>query len=55
MRWPRTLSWYVTREVVSYTLIGLAAITTVMVARSLVRVLDELIGAGFVLADLLAW
>jgi lipopolysaccharide export system permease protein len=53
MRWPRTLSWYVTREVVSYTLLGLAAITTVMVARSLVRVLDELIGAGFVLDDLL--
>jgi lipopolysaccharide export system permease protein len=53
MRWPRTLSWYATREVVSYTLLGLAAITTVMVARSLVRVLDELIGAGFLLDDLL--
>lgn len=44
---------YVTREVVSYTLLGLAAITIVMVARSLVRVLDELIGAGFALDDLL--
>ncbi len=53
MRWPRTLSLYVTREVVSYTLIGLAAITIVMVARSLVRVLDYLIGAGFALEDLL--
>jgi lipopolysaccharide export system permease protein len=53
MRWPRTLSWYVTREVAAYTLLGLAAITTVMVARSLVRVLDELIGAGFVLDDLM--
>jgi lipopolysaccharide export system permease protein len=53
MRGPRTLSIYVTREVVAYTLLGLAAITIVMVARSLVRVLDELIGAGFLLRDLL--
>jgi lipopolysaccharide export system permease protein len=53
MRWPRTLSLYVTREVVSYSLIGLAAITLVMVARGVVRVLDYLIGAGFALEDLL--
>jgi lipopolysaccharide export system permease protein len=53
MRWPRTLSLYVTREVMSYTLIGLAAITVVMVARGIVRVLDYLIGAGFALEDLL--
>ncbi len=53
MRWPRTLSLYVTREVVSYTLIGLAAISILMVTRSVVRVLDELIGAGFVAEDLL--
>jgi lipopolysaccharide export system permease protein len=52
MRWPRTLSLYVTREVVSYTLIGLAAITLVMVARGVVRVLDYLIGAGFAFEDL---
>jgi lipopolysaccharide export system permease protein len=52
MRWPRTLSLYVTREVVAYTLIGLAAITLVMVARGIVRVLDQLIGAGFALDDL---
>src|SRR5258706_4428365 len=52
MRWPRTLSLYVTREVVSYTMIGLAAITVVMIARSLVRVLDQLIGAGVMGADL---
>jgi lipopolysaccharide export system permease protein len=51
MRWPRTLSLYVTREVVAYTLIGLAAITIVMVARSLVRVLDQLIGAGVLFED----
>jgi lipopolysaccharide export system permease protein len=53
MRWPRTLSLYVTREVVTYTLIGLAVITIVMVARGLVRYLDYLIGAGFAAADLL--
>jgi lipopolysaccharide export system permease protein len=53
MRWPRTLSLYVTREVVAYTLIGLAAITILMLARSLVRVLDQLIGAGVGGADLL--
>jgi lipopolysaccharide export system permease protein len=53
MRWPRTLSLYVTREVVAYTFIGLAAITIVMVARSLVRVLDQLIGAGVMVEDVL--
>jgi lipopolysaccharide export system permease protein len=53
MRWPRTLSLYVTREVMAYSLIGLAAITIVMVARSLVRVLDQLIGAGVMAEDVL--
>ena len=43
MRWPRTLSLYVAREIFAYTLLGLAAISVVMVTRSLVRVLDELI------------
>ena len=52
MRWPRTLSLYVTREVVAYTLIGLAAITLVMVARGIVRAIDQLVGAGFALEDL---
>jgi lipopolysaccharide export system permease protein len=53
MRWPRTLSLYVTREVVQYASLGLAAITLVMLTRSLVRVLDQLIGAGFQIDDLL--
>jgi lipopolysaccharide export system permease protein len=53
MRWPRTLSLYVTREVVTYTSIGLAAITILLVARSLVRLLDELVGAGALGADVL--
>jgi lipopolysaccharide export system permease protein len=52
MRWPRTLSLYVTREVVTYTSIGLAAITILLVARNLVRWLDELVGAGALGADL---
>lgn len=53
MRWPRTLTFYVTREVLAYTLLGLVAITIVMVSRSLMRVLDELVGAGFLIEDLL--
>jgi len=53
MRGPRTLTRYVAREVLQYTLLGLAAISVILVARNLVRVLDELLGAGFALADLL--
>lgn len=53
MRGPRTLSLYVAREVMQYMLLGLAAIGLVMLGRGLVRVMDELLGAGFRLADLL--
>lgn len=53
MRAARTLSLYVTREVIQYTLLGLAAITMILVTRNLVRVLDKMIGAGFLLSDLL--
>ncbi len=53
MRGPRTLSRYVAREVLQYTLLGLAAISVILLARNLVRALDELLGAGFALADLL--
>lgn len=53
MRGPRTLSRYVAREVSQYTLLGLAAIGVIMLARNFVRVLDELLGAGFALSDLL--
>lgn len=53
MRAPRTLSLYIVREVLQYALLGLAAITVVLVARNLVRVLDEVIGAGFLLSDFL--
>ncbi len=53
MRWPRTLSLYVAREVVLYTLLGLAAITIVMATRNLMDVLEKLIGAGLEAGDLL--
>jgi lipopolysaccharide export system permease protein len=53
MRAARTLSVYTVREVLQYTLIGLAAITILLVTRNLVRMLDRLIGAGFALSDLL--
>ncbi|HEY5656760.1 MAG TPA: hypothetical protein VIY27_03135 [Myxococcota bacterium] len=46
MRAARTLSVYVTREVIPYTLAGLAGITMILVTRNPVRVLDEWIGAG---------
>jgi lipopolysaccharide export system permease protein len=53
MRVARTLSVYITRQVIQYTLLGLAAITMILVTRNLVRVLDKLIGAGFLFSDLL--
>ncbi len=46
MRVPRTLSLYLVREVLLYTLLGLAAITIVLVTRNLLRFLDDLIGVG---------
>jgi LPS export ABC transporter permease LptF len=53
MRAPRTLYLYILREVLQYTLIGLAAISVVLVTRNLVRMLDWLVGAGFAWRDLL--
>ena len=52
MRAPRTLTFYVVREVLLYTAIGLAAIAVVLVTRNLVRALDGLVGAGFAFGDL---
>ncbi len=51
MRWPRTLWFYIVREVLSYTALGLLAIMVMMVGQNLFRFLDRLIGAGFALAD----
>jgi lipopolysaccharide export system permease protein len=53
MRLPRTLSSYVLREVLLYTLLGLLAITAVLVSRNLLRHLDELIASGASVADVL--
>ena len=51
MRSPRTLSRYVVREVLVYTLLGLVAITIVMVTQNLFRFIDEMISAGARFAD----
>lgn len=51
--WPRTLSFYIVREVVAYTLIGLAAISIVILTRNLVQQLDKLAGVGFRLEDVI--
>jgi lipopolysaccharide export system permease protein len=53
MRLPRTLSTYLLREVLLYTLLGLLAITAVLVTRNLLRHLDELIASGASAADVL--
>jgi len=54
MRGSRTLTRYIVREVLLYTLLGLVTIGLILLARNLARSLDELIGAGFVLRDLLS-
>ena len=54
MRLPRTISAYVLREALLYTVIGLVAITTVLVSRNLLRFMDELLAVGFSLSDLRA-
>jgi lipopolysaccharide export system permease protein len=53
MRGARTLSRYILWEVIQYTLIGLGAISVVLVTRNVVQMLDRLVGSGFVLSDLL--
>jgi lipopolysaccharide export system permease protein len=53
MRAPRTLWAYIAREVAVYTLLGVVAITTVLVANHLLRRISDLIGAGFRIEDLL--
>jgi LPS export ABC transporter permease LptF len=53
MRAPRTIAAYLLREVVIYTLLGLAAIIVVLVTRNLIRTLEDLVNAGFNVSDLL--
>jgi len=47
MRFPRIVFLYVGREVGAYTLLGLVAITSVLLSQNLLRRLDELTMAGF--------
>ncbi|HVN39954.1 MAG TPA: LptF/LptG family permease [Myxococcota bacterium] len=54
MRVPRTLGRYVAREVALYTLLGLCVISAILLMRNLARALDDLLGAGFAMSDLLA-
>ena len=46
MRLPRTMAAYLLREVTLYSLLGLFAITTLLVSRNALRHLDELVSAG---------
>jgi lipopolysaccharide export system permease protein len=54
MRGPRILTRFVAREVALYTLLGLSAISAILLLRNFARVLDDLIGAGLRSSDLLA-
>ncbi len=53
MRAARTITFYLLREIVQYMLLGLALIIIVLVTRNLVRVLGDLVDAGFTFSDLL--
>jgi lipopolysaccharide export system permease protein len=54
MRPAGTLSRYVIKEVLSYTVLGLAVITVVMVTQNLFRFLDRMISAGVDFRDFAA-
>lgn len=53
MRFPRTISWYVVREVVVYTLLGLAAVSLVFIGTNLARRLADFLLIGVALSDIL--
>jgi lipopolysaccharide export system permease protein len=54
MRLPRTLAAYILREVLLYSLLGLVAITAILVSRNLLRHLDLLIASGASAEDALS-
>ena len=54
MRLPRTLSWYLAREVLEYTGLGFLGFSTILVTQNLLRRLDDLVAVGFRSEDLLA-
>ena len=51
MRIPRTLSWYVLREVLLYTGLGIFAVGGVLVLQNALRHIQHLAGMGLTLAD----
>jgi LPS export ABC transporter permease LptF len=54
MRMPRTLSRYLARETLLYAAVGFLSIATLLLANSLLRQLEDLMGIGGGLADLAA-
>lgn len=54
MRIPRTLSRYLARETLQYAVVGFLSIATLLLANSLLRQLEDLVGIGGGLADLAA-
>jgi lipopolysaccharide export system permease protein len=53
MRFPRTLSRYVLREVAVYALVGFLLFATILVAQNLLRRLEDLLALGFTGHDFL--
>ena len=51
MRFPRTISWYVAREVVVYTLLGLVAVSLIFIGTNLARRLADFLMIGVALSD----
>jgi LPS export ABC transporter permease LptF len=54
MRFPRTVSLYIAREVVLYSLVGLAAVSVVFIGRNLLGRLTAFLMIGVALSDVLA-
>ena len=52
MRASRTLSLYLAREIVQYTVLGFAAASVVLITQNLLRRMDELTAIGFTASDL---
>jgi lipopolysaccharide export system permease protein len=50
---PRTISWYVLREVVVYTLLGLAAVSLIFIGTNLARRLADFLMIGVAFGDIL--
>jgi hypothetical protein len=54
MRFPRTLTRYLARETLQYSAVGFLGIATLLLANSLLRQLEDLIGIGGGVADVAA-